>query len=379
MVAQPGALPLFLGVETAQWSLADFQLAARSAKALGVSSLLVKVADGTNVWYGDIGGWRQVLDTVSDVGLPAIAYTYCYGDTYRGLQGEISILLTIMQQRGIAIADMEAEYNGQVAWAQQVTDALKNIPGTFGVTTWANPQEQNWSGVLQALAPCVNFWMPQTYTDYLAAHYQDQYRGYSNVYPVLYLGNDLGPNDIVQTANNAKSPTLGLWEYQSISAWAEVINALKGGAAMGIPQDWHDDGHILTAPNGGQITDGFRDWVLGHNWDAGNWPLMSVQSLSPVEQGHASLGSGTVQAFRKVILVWTSQTGCYEMWAGQEYIALYQKLHDSLTQLTNAQAQVKALQAQLAQTPPDATLTDLKNRLNQTAALATQLATISKI
>lgn len=163
--------------------------------------------------------------------------------------------------------------------------------------------------------------------------------------------------------------------------WNELWAFLQGGNSMaGIPQGWHDDGQTLTAPNGIQVIQGFRDWVLANSWDAGNWPLMSVQALNPVEIGNPSLGAGTVQPFRTSVLAWTKTRGVYLMWIGQEYTALYLKAHDTLTQLTNVQAQVKALQAQIAQSQPaDPQIADLKNRLSETAALAAQLATISKI
>jgi hypothetical protein len=114
-----GSTPLFLGVETQYWNLAQFQQATHAAKALGVTSLLVKVADGTNEWYAGINGRQQVLSAIIQAGLPAIPYTYCYGNLHGGLQGEIALLASIMQQNGMVIADMETEYNGQVAWAQQ--------------------------------------------------------------------------------------------------------------------------------------------------------------------------------------------------------------------------------------------------------------------
>src|SRR5580765_731810 len=51
--------------------------------------------------------------------------------------------------------------------------------------------------------------------------------------------------------------------------WDELFAFLQGGS-MGIPQGWKDDGHTLTAPNNIDVVLGFRDWILSHNWDAGN-------------------------------------------------------------------------------------------------------------
>jgi hypothetical protein len=59
-----GTTPLFLGVETADWSLEQFEAAANAASALGITSLLIKIADGGNIWYEKLGGWQKVLATV---------------------------------------------------------------------------------------------------------------------------------------------------------------------------------------------------------------------------------------------------------------------------------------------------------------------------
>ena len=144
-----GPVPLFLGTETATWGLADFETAARSAKALGVTSLLIKIADGVLIWYSGIGGWQHVLDTVKAI-LPAIPYTYCYGNAFGALSNEIDILAAAMRYSGIAVADMEIPWNGRADWGAQVTAALGPVPGIFGVTTWADPEKQNWRDVISA-------------------------------------------------------------------------------------------------------------------------------------------------------------------------------------------------------------------------------------
>ncbi len=147
--------------------------------------------------------------------------------------------------------------------------------------------------------------------------------------------------------------------------WDDLWAYLKGGA-MGVPNGWKDDGKVLTAPNGYSVTDGFRQWVLAHSWDAGNLPLMNASALTPVEQGNPSLGGGTVQPFRLCVLAWTKAKGVYVMWVGQEYVALHQVLHKTLTDLNASQAQVKALQAQLVAAQNSGPLaTELANRLNQ--------------
>lgn len=152
--------------------------------------------------------------------------------------------------------------------------------------------------------------------------------------------------------------------------WDALWSYLQEGN-MQIPQGWKDDGKTLTAPNGVYVTDGFRQWVLAHSWDAGNLPLMNASALNPVEQGNPSLGGGTVQPFRLCVLAWTQAKGVYVMWVGQEYVALHQVLHKALTDLNASQAQVKVLQAQLVAAQNSTPLvTELQNKLTQIHTLS---------
>lgn len=219
-----GATPLFLGIETADWSLAQFNEAAKTAKALGITSLLIKIADGGNRWYGDIGGWLQVFDVVRPT-INAIAYTYCYGNRFNAIQEEIAILSDAMTQQGIVIADMEAEFDGHDDWAQQVCDVLLPIPGFFGVTTWADPNLHNWQCVLAKLQPCVNFWLPQVYTDFLAQQYHAQFDSYiSPYYPVV----NLEASNVLRHASEANSQIIALWEYQLMATYTDTVEAIVG-------------------------------------------------------------------------------------------------------------------------------------------------------
>jgi hypothetical protein len=229
-----GHVPLWTGNETARWSLSDFHNAAVTARGLGCTCLIIKIADGTNVWYGGLGGWQKALDAVQNANLHAVAYTYCYGDKFHALGDEIKILADAMRARGIVIADMESEFDGQNGWANTVCNVLKPVPGIFGVTTWANPNGHRWQGVLSALAPCSNFWMPQVYTDYLAGLYHQQYRPYKVPYfPILHMGEEYGANHQVATARAAGTPIISIWEYQpATSSHAGIVRqiaAIFGG------------------------------------------------------------------------------------------------------------------------------------------------------
>ncbi|HTJ49430.1 MAG TPA: hypothetical protein VL443_08270 [Cyclobacteriaceae bacterium] len=351
-----GNLPLFLGVETENWSIAQFKQAAINAKNLGVTSLLVKVADGVNIWYSGIGSYSAVISAIKDQGINAVPYMYNYGNKFGSLTSEINILITLMMKYHIVIADLEVEFNGQIAWANQITSSLKPISGLFGVVTWADPDYQNWQKVIPALAPCTNFWLAQTYSDSLYSLYINQFPKYHVVsYPVINLGTDFGANNISNIVTSASSTVLAMWEYQSAisSIYSPLVRQIVTAyeeAQLVIPKGWTYDSvnKKLTAPNNLTVTDGFCQWILNNNWDPNNYPLSSAVGLNPVELGNPSLGSGTVQPFRKTVLGWTPKTNVYEMWIGQEYIALYKERSDLQSQITSLQNQIVTLEKQLA-------------------------------
>ena len=130
-----------------------------------------------------------------------------------------------------------------------------------------------------------------------------------------------------------------------------VANYSLGGpvSSMGsVPTGWTDDGKTLRAPNGIPVTLGFRDWVLSHNWNAGDIPL-DVAQAGQVEVGNPSLGSGTYQHFRMSgQLSWTSKMNVYETWQGQEELALRNAVNAANAQIADLQKQLAAAQAKPA-------------------------------
>src|SRR5260370_3653875 len=205
---------LFLGTSTAGWSIQQFQQAAQFAKAHGVDSLLVKVADGTSLWSGGIIGYRPVSDIIKSVGVGCIPYTYSYGNTYNSLDAEIGILQSFMAEDGIVCADMETEWNGQVSWASYLASKIHPTPGVFLVSTWADPNLQNWQSVLGALSPCVDAYMPQQYDDFLVSCW-GQFNG-ACLQPTLEMTQDVGPNNVVvnaKVAHDRGSSAISIWHY----------------------------------------------------------------------------------------------------------------------------------------------------------------------
>lgn len=129
-----------------------------------------------------------------------------------------------------------------------------------------------------------------------------------------------------------------------------------------VPAGWHDDeqNKVLTAPNGVVVVHGFRDTVLNprsilgwdHDWRANDWPLAPEKTLASVEPGNASIGGGTRQDFRMTSLGWTQSRNVYQIWAGQDLLALQQQMAtvaqhnaDLQAKLTDTQNKLTALQA----------------------------------
>jgi len=150
-------------------------------------------------------------------------------------------------------------------------------------------------------------------------------------------GGILGHNSIAPI-NLADCPGPYPWD----ELWAFLGKKNEGDQKVGgIPNGWKDNGKELVAPNGIKVVRGFRDYILSHPWEAGNYPIETEVALSPVELSNPSLGNGTGQRFRWAALKWTASKGIYLSWIGQEEKYLREKL-DSL------QKQLKQLQDQLA-------------------------------
>lgn len=311
-------LGLQIGTESASWPLPQFTAAAQRARALGVDTLIVKIADGSQVWYAALGGgdaWAgvwNVLQAIQAEGIQVLPYLYSYGNRFGAFQQEVNAI-AFVQARGFEVClDMESEWNGQAALAGQLAAALG---APIWVSTWADPAFQDWNTVLAALAPKTRAFLPQVYTPFLAARWQQQ-----------YAAAGIPASQIIPTLNNqtlglaAGRETLTLWEYNQLSD--ADITQVRGVMSM-LPSGWTDDGTTLTAPNGQTCNTGFRHFVLANTWDAGNVPLAPDYHADPLTSADTSLGAGERQDFRDCSVGWTAARG-YEFLLpiGQELATL---------------------------------------------------------
>ncbi|GEM_PF-2014530 len=120
------------------------------------------------------------------------------------------------------------------------------------------------------------------------------------------------------------------------------------GESTSAPVGWSDDGQILTAPNGVPVVGGFREWVLTHAWESQNWPLTAARQMDAIEWGYPSSGPGARQDFRIVSLGQPTGQDVYQIWVGQDIVALAQQLSDCKAQI----AQMKQELDEMKQLPP---------------------------
>lgn len=232
---------LFCGTSTQTWALSQFTEAAQFARAHGIDSLLLKVADGTYKWYGGLNGYRQIKAVIEAAGVGVIPYTYSYGNTYGALDTEIDILISYMQDSGVVCADMESEWNGQVGWASHLASRMSPLQGVFLVSTWADPSLQNWQGVIQVLAPCADAFMPQQYNNYLSTFWwQFAAAGASCLQPTLDMTQDFGSNDPVSIASDAYSQghtAISIWYYETALANPGLLDQVLAAFPKTIQED----------------------------------------------------------------------------------------------------------------------------------------------
>ncbi len=240
--AKTGRRLLFVGADSAYDSIATFEGIADFAREHHVDTLLIKVADGGDVWYGGAAGWINIRKAILSRSVGAIPYLYQYGNTYGALNTEISLLKEFIQiEPNIVVADMEAQYNAHPDWATSVCAALKPVPGMLLITTWADPNEQDWASVLRALDPAVDAYIPQQYTDWLAGKWTEfAADGATCLFPAVDLSSEFGDNHPVQVAQDAAKEghaAIVVWHYdlavQNPGLLDAVLAAFPGEYTIG--------------------------------------------------------------------------------------------------------------------------------------------------
>lgn len=234
-----GPIVLHIGVEAHNWGIPQLVEAAKFAKAHGVDTICPKRADGTIKWYGTPAELESERAAVLAEGVGYLPMLYAYGPHFSRVQieNECHVLAEMMSVNGAnhsVCVDMEEEWDGNPGAATYFCSLMRLVPGLLYVSTWANPLMHDWP--VQALAPCVNAWVPQQYNNYLAAQeWQEVRDGETVIFPTVDLTQEFGANDPVAIAAKArvdKHQSLWIWEYgPAVSNPAlldKVIAAFKG-------------------------------------------------------------------------------------------------------------------------------------------------------
>lgn len=227
---------LFVGLESFNWSVADVTKAAQNARALGFDTLIMKAFDGQSRWYSHVSDLVAKRNACLAQGVGCVYYGYLYGPRFGAIQVQVeaAIAKEICDNTGnMVVLDMEAEWNGQEGSAALLASYLKAFTGDVIVTTFADPAEQNWVGVLKQLAPHVSAWMPQVYTTFLDNAEQefktDANIDLNKVFPVVDIA-DLfaGGSPVIALADAVKrgQDSFAVWEYGAMLSNINLVKTL---------------------------------------------------------------------------------------------------------------------------------------------------------
>ena len=219
-----GRKVLFIGTECYKWAVNDFGKAAANAKALGFDTICPKRADGQNKWYGTAGHLALERQACLAAGVGYIPFMYMYGPAFNNAQIEAESAIA-KEMAGacddLVCIDLEVEWNGQNLAANYLAAQFKGFKGDIIISTWADPVQQNWIGVLRALYPIASAVGPQMYTDWLALQ-EGQITGASGipadrVFPALDIADMFGGanNPLATMHKMSQHGSIWFWEYQA--------------------------------------------------------------------------------------------------------------------------------------------------------------------
>lgn len=226
VVKEIGRKVCFTGNEYVHANAAVLVQAAKRARQLGFDSLCVKKADGGIRYYANVAELAAIKKAVNEQAQAGIFYyAYCYGPRFGESQihaeAAIQKELAEAEGHGIACADMEVEYNNHAAAAAEF-GSLVNLPGWL-VTTWADPIQQQWSNVLQALKPHTAAFVPQEYTAWLEGQENQLAAIEPNVLPAVSIWGN--PQQGASLARAHHHPALFVWEYAGCNSNPSLTQA----------------------------------------------------------------------------------------------------------------------------------------------------------
>ncbi len=207
-----GQVSLWIGIESFNWTIKDFQSLLTFCKDRGIDSLFVKVYDGTNAYYQ--GNFQPIYNLITSTGLLVIPYTFMYGDTFGALDQEIDQIEQLMNTYGIACGNLEGAWDNHPDWGTRVNKRLSSNPNQFLVSILANPSEHGQIQLLKNMKPSINAFAPQVYDSYLNGKWRQDMKsiGAEVVFPSVHLTEEVGPNPVETIVKDmGDCLNIGLW------------------------------------------------------------------------------------------------------------------------------------------------------------------------
>ena len=210
---------LFTDTETANWNRSQFDALAAFCKAHHINGVVLKIYEKTQgEWYSNLGGATTVIKWLQADGMEVMPFGYYYGASNE----ELASIQLYLARYGTYCMQMEAEWNG--APQPQLTNLVTAIKGHVGklwVSTWADPATQNWLGVISALNPYVDTWLPQIYDPNLVPLFSKEFpHVLGNIYPTYQILN------VPPLSSLIKADIITLWEYQQALAHPDLLDAV---------------------------------------------------------------------------------------------------------------------------------------------------------
>ena len=150
--------------------------------------------------------------------------------------------------------------------------------------------------------------------------------------------------------------------------WSSGFNAQLGGSSVAVPSGWKDDGTTLTSPNGKRAVLGFRSHIINAvpQWASDDWVVKEETQVPVFEESNPTWGAGGGAQIvtNRHMMAWSSSLGkIVEEFMGPELLFLRadrDKYKAQLasettleaadqTKISDLNAQISSLQAQLAQ------------------------------
>ena len=183
------------------------------------------------------------------------------------------------------------------------------------------------------------------------------------------------------------NPWGGFWQDQSDAWWqarlcyGQVWPMEKMNVAT-VPSGWTDNGTLLKAPNGITVGTGFRNYILTHPWNPGEWPVGPEQTVAQVmfAPDGSGWGGGSVQYFQHSCLTWSrSRDTIFLQQVGLDAFYMRGMIGQLQQSVSAAQVQNSALQSQLSAANATAAQakSDLSAAQSQVSSLTAQVADLS--